>query len=129
MLSIKVDVILVMREGLVIIGCRPNEISISMKCETLGKVNFNISMLKSPQRNIVLSVESVLNKLYISFEKLMISNSGHLYIPLIIISLELGINNLMVTISNLFGNVVLSVSIVIYLKYFLTNIEVPQPRL
>ena len=48
-------------------------------------------MLKSPQRNIVLSVESVLNKLYISSEKLMISNSGHLYIPLIIISLELGI--------------------------------------
>ena len=31
MLSIKVDVILVMREGLVIIGYRPNEISISMK--------------------------------------------------------------------------------------------------
>ena len=31
MLSIKVDVILVMREGLVFIGCRPNEISISMK--------------------------------------------------------------------------------------------------
>ena len=86
-------------------------------------------MLKSPQRNIVLSVESVLNKLYISSEKLMISNSGHLYIPLIIISLELGIINLMVTISNLFGNVVLSVSIVIYLKDFLTNIEVPPPRL
>ena len=86
-------------------------------------------MLKSPQRNIVLSVESVLNKLYISSEKLMISNSGNLYIPLIIISLELGIINLMVTISNLFGNVVLSVSIVIYLKDFLTNIEVPPPRL
>ena len=86
-------------------------------------------MLKSPQRNIVLSVESVLNKLYISSEKLMISNSWHLYIPLIIISLELGIINLMVTISNLFGNVVLSVSIVIYLKDFLTNIEVPPPRL
>ena len=86
-------------------------------------------MLKSPQRNIVLSVESVLNKLYISSEKLMISNSGHLYIPLIIISLELGIINLMVTISNLFGIVVLSVSIDIYLKDLLTNIEVPPQRL
>ena len=31
MLSIKVDVILVMHEGLVISGCRPNEISLSMK--------------------------------------------------------------------------------------------------
>ena len=31
MLLIKVDVILVMREGLVISGCRPNEISLSMK--------------------------------------------------------------------------------------------------
>ena len=74
MLSIKVDVILVMREGLVTNGCRPNEIRISMKLETLGQVNFNISMLKkmlkkSPQRNIVLSVESVLNKLYISSKK------------------------------------------------------------
>ena len=86
-------------------------------------------MLKSPQRNIVLSVESALNKLYISSEKLMISNSGHLHIPLIIISLELGIINVMVTISNVFGNVVLSVSIVIYLKDLLTNIEVPPPRL
>ena len=36
-------------------------------------------MLKYPQRNIVLSVESVLNKLYNSSEKLMISNSGYLY--------------------------------------------------
>ena len=31
-------------------------------------------MLKYPQRNIVLSVENVLNKLYILSEKLMISN-------------------------------------------------------
>ena len=31
MLSIKVDVILVICEGLVIIGTRPNEINISMK--------------------------------------------------------------------------------------------------
>ena len=31
MLSIKMDVILVMHEGLVIIGSRPNEINISMK--------------------------------------------------------------------------------------------------
>ena len=53
-LSIKVDVLLVMRESLVTNGCRPNEISISMKLETLGQVNFNISMLKSQQRNIVL---------------------------------------------------------------------------
>ena len=54
--------------------------------------------MKSRQRNIVLSVESVLHKLNISSEKLMILNSGHLYIPLIIISLELGIINLMATI-------------------------------
>ena len=55
-------------------------------------------MLKSSQRNIVLSVESVFNKLYISSEKCMILNSCHLYIPLIIISLELGIINVIVTI-------------------------------
>ena len=48
----------------------------------------------------------------------MISNSGYLYIPLIIISLELGIINVIVTILNLFGNVLLRVSIVIYLNDF-----------
>ena len=49
----------------------------------------------------------------------MISNSGHLYIPLIIISLELGIINLMVTISNLFGNVVLEcINSYIFKRFF-----------
>ena len=51
------------REGLVIKGCKSRAISISIKCDTLELFYFNISILKSTHRYRILSVVNVLNKL------------------------------------------------------------------